>query len=240
MSYSLFQCVIYKNKLCILEIVDLWTSVTLFFRKHPVYLFKCKMLCTCNTVYQTTIYTIMTHRACSQRNESRSESRYGSWSTSWLGSWFELRAFTSIANTVPITIGICALRGNILLLLRSPCWSLTHAWLQRAFPKCTCTNHVPKELCVELHMSSESGFLCESRSNNPFFRVSKAWLTKGQIRLSSQERVRCTFRNSFRNVIHSFVNRARLLPWQFVEISTREKLKEIYSDQYCNIALFWK
>ena len=54
----------------------------------------------------------------------------------------------------------------ILFLLRSPCW-LTHAWLQRAFPKCTRTNfHVPKELCI--HMSSESGFLGGSRSKTPF------------------------------------------------------------------------
>ena len=68
----------------------------------------------------------------------------------WLGSWFELRSFTCIANAFPITIRICALRGDILLLLCSP-RGLTHAWLQRAFPKCTRMNHVPKELCV--HMS---------------------------------------------------------------------------------------
>ena len=90
------------------------------------------------------------HRLCSQRNESSSERRFGSRSALWLGLWFELRAFTCIANAVPITIRICALRGNILFPLRSPRW-LTHAWLQRAFPKCTRTNHVQKELCV--HMS---------------------------------------------------------------------------------------
>ena len=55
---------------------------------------------------------------------------------------------------LPITIRICALRVNILLLLRSrrvlidPC---AYAWLQRAFLKCTRTNHIPKELCI--HMS---------------------------------------------------------------------------------------
>ena len=87
---------------------------------------------------------------CSHENELCSERHFGSRSKTWLGSWFELRAFTCIANAFPITIRICALRGNILFLLRSPRW-LTHAWLQRAFPKCTCTNHVPKELCV--HMS---------------------------------------------------------------------------------------
>ena len=87
---------------------------------------------------------------CSHGLESRSERCFGSRSKTWLRSWFELRAFTCIANAFPITIRICALRGNILLLLRSPRW-LTHAWLQRAFSNCTRTNHVPKELCV--HMS---------------------------------------------------------------------------------------
>ena len=55
---------------------------------------------------------------------------------------------------LPITIRICALRGNILLLLRSPCALIdpcAYAWLQRTFIKCTRTNHVQKELCV--HMS---------------------------------------------------------------------------------------
>ena len=152
----------------------------------------------------------MEHKACSQRIESRSESRFGSRSASWLGSWFELRAFTCIANAFPITIRICALRGNILFLLRSPRW-LTHAWLQRAFPKGARTNHVPKELCI--HTSSESGFLRGSRSKTPFLSCFKSLIwksfasTKGKIWLSIQERVRITFRNGFRNVIHSFVNR---------------------------------
>ena len=82
-------------------------------------------------------------------------------------------------NAVPITNRICALRGNILFLLRSPRW-LTHAWLQRAFPNCTRTNHVPKELCVR--MSSESSFLRGSRSKRPFFRVSKARFQKPDLK----------------------------------------------------------
>ena len=156
----------------------------------------------------------MRQRACSQRNESRSENRFGSWSASWLGLWFELCAFTSTANAVPITNRICALRGNSLFLLRSPRW-LTHAWLQHAFPKCARTNHVPTELCV--HKSSESGFLRKSRSITPLFSRFKTrfksliWksfaFTKGKTRLSNQERVWITFRNGFRNVIRSFVNR---------------------------------
>ena len=123
----------------------------------------------------------VSHWACSQRNKSRSESRFGSRSASWLGSWFELRAFTCIANAVPIMNRICALRGNILFLhvLRSLRW-LTHAWLQRAFPKCTRTNHVPKELCV--HMSSESGFLRRSRSKTPFISRFKSPFQKPDLK----------------------------------------------------------
>ena len=55
---------------------------------------------------------------------------------------------TCIVNAFPITIRICALRGNILLLLRSPRGLIdpcAYAWLQRIFLKCTRTNHVPKE-----------------------------------------------------------------------------------------------
>ena len=90
---------------------------------------------------------------CSHGLESRSKRRFGSRSKSWLGSWFELCAFTCIANAFPITLGICALRGNILLLLRSPRGLIdpcAHAWLQRAFLKCTRMNHVLEELCVHM------------------------------------------------------------------------------------------
>ena len=111
-------------------------------------------------------------RACRQRSTSLSESRLGSRSASWLGSWFELCGFTSIAIAVPITNRICALRGDSLFLLR---W-LTRAWLHRAIPKCTHTNHVPKELCV--HKSSESGFLGGSWYKTPFFCSSKAWFER--------------------------------------------------------------
>ena len=149
-----------------------------------------------------------TEWACSQRNESRSESRFGPRTASWLGSWFELRAFTCIANAVPITNRICALRGHILFLLRILRW-LTHAWLQCAFPKCTRTNHVRKELCV--HMSSESGFLCESRSKTPLFCISKciskAWFERAlrsqrvksgfQIRKGSESRSETAFGTCF-------------------------------------------
>ena len=84
---------------------------------------------------------------------------------------------------VSITNRICALRGNILFLLRR----LAHAWLQRAFPKCARTNHVPKELCI--HKSSESGFLGGSRSKTPPFLCFKSLIwksfafTKGKIML---------------------------------------------------------
>ena len=129
--------------------------------------------------------------ACSQRNKSRSESHFRSRSASWLGSWFQLCAFTSIANAFPITNRICALRGNILFR-----W-LTHVWLQCAFPKCSRTNRVPKELCV--HMSSESGFLRESRSKTSLFSRFKSLIwksfafTKGKIRKVSESRSATAF-----------------------------------------------
>ena len=56
--------------------------------------------------------------ACSQMSKSSFKSHFGSRSASWLDLWFELRAFTSIATAFPITKRICALRGNILFLLR--------------------------------------------------------------------------------------------------------------------------
>ena len=46
--------------------------------------------------------------------------------------WTTCVHMTCIANAFPITIRICALRGNILFLLRIPRW-LTHAWFQHGF-----------------------------------------------------------------------------------------------------------
>ena len=63
--------------------------------------------------------TCMSYWMCSHENESRSERHFGSRST-------------CIANAFPITIRICALRGNILFQLHSLRW-LTHAWLQHGF-----------------------------------------------------------------------------------------------------------
>ena len=61
----------------------------------------------------------------------------------WLSSWFELHVCSqALLHAVLITNRICTLRGNILFLLHR----LTHACLQRAFPKCARTNHIPKEL----------------------------------------------------------------------------------------------
>ena len=143
------------------------------------------------------------HWLCSQRNESRS-------AASWLGSWFELRAFTCIANAFPITIRICALRGKILFLLRSPRW-LTHAWLQ-----CTSKMHRQEsrsERALRSHVL-ESGFLRGSRSKTPFFGISKLthfksliWngfaFTGAKIRLSNQERAERDFGTWFSPCEHS-------------------------------------
>ena len=63
--------------------------------------------------------------------------------------------------------------------------------LQHAFPKCA-------------RMKSHSERACRSQVLR--IKLSR-WITKGKIRLSNQERVRITVRNSFWNVIGSFVNR---------------------------------
>ena len=136
-----------------------------------------------------------------QRSQLRSGSCFGSRSASWLGLWFELCAFTCIATAITITNTICTLRSNILFLLHG----LTHAWLQRAFPKYTHMNHTAlKELCK--HKSSDSGFL--GRFKSPIWK--SFVFTKGKIRLSNQERVRITIQNGFQNVIRSFANRSKV------------------------------
>ena len=101
----------------------------------------------------------------------------------WLGSWFELRAFTCIANAFPITIRICALRGNILFLLRSPRW-LTHAWLQHGFSAHFQNAHARITFrnsfvftCPRIRLSKRitiqnALFFCVSK------RVSKAWFER--------------------------------------------------------------
>ena len=79
-----------------------------------------------------------------------------------------MRLQVSIATPVPITNWICAVRGNILFRLR---W-LIHAWLQRAFPKCTCRNHVPiralRSQVLRLGLSRRITI-----QNTPFFAFQK-------------------------------------------------------------------
>ena len=93
----------------------------------------------------------------------------------------------------------------------------------------TRTNHVPKELCV--HMSSESGFLRGSQSKTLLFSHFKRLIgnsfafTKGKIRLSNQERVQITFRNGFRNVIRSFVNRPKI---QYIAMTYKKHLQMLH------------
>ena len=156
-------------------------------------------------------------RACSQRTKSHSESCFGSRSASWLGSRIELRVLTSVVNAVPITNTICALRGNILFLLRSPRWWPIHGF----------SAHFQKMHTHESRSGPKNQAFSRrgSRSKTHFFLVLKAhfksliWksfaFTKGKIRLSNQERVRITFQNGFRNAIRSFVNRPCIAshPW---------------------------
>ena len=142
------------------------------------------------------------HWLCSHENESCSKRRFVSRSKTWLGSWFELRAFTCIANAFPITIRICALRGNILLLLRSPRAPIdpcAYAWLQRAhitFRKSFAFT------CPRIRLSTWITI-----QNALFFRVSKTrfksliWnsfaFTRAKIWLSNQERAESRSETSF-------------------------------------------
>ena len=143
-------------------------------------------------------------RLCSQRNESRSERRFGLRSAAWLGSWFELCAFTCIANAFPITIRICALRGNILVptaqsALIDPCIASARTSKMH-------THESRSERALRSHVL-ESGFLRGSRSKTPFFSHFKTcfksliWksfaFTKGKIMLSNQERAESRSEMSF-------------------------------------------
>ena len=92
-----------------------------------------------------------------------------------------IRAFTCIANAYPITIRICALRGNILLLLRSPRALIdpcAYAWPSAHIFKMH-THESHSERALRSHVL-ESGFLGGSPSKTPLFlrfkmHVSKAW-----------------------------------------------------------------
>ena len=138
------------------------------------------VLCECNTLSNQASESGFWCRqwACSQRNKSCSESCFGSRSASWLGSWFELRAFTCIANAVPITNRICALRGNILFLLRSPRW-LTHAWLQRAFAHLQNAHaQITFQKSFAFTCPQNQTFYANHDPKRPLFRVSKAWFER--------------------------------------------------------------
>ena len=108
-----------------------------------------------------------------------SESR----SATWLGSWFELRAFTSIATAVSITNRICALRGNILYLLR---W-LT-LWSIHGFP-----THFQNDTQIAFRKSSVLRIRLSRLITIPyaiFLRISRPWFERA---LCSQ-RVKSGFR----------------------------------------------
>ena len=135
----------------------------------------------------------------------------------WLGSWFERRAFTCIANAFPITIRICELGGNILLLLRSP-----RALINPCAYKCMASARIFKmhthesrsERALRSHVL-ESGFLGGSRSKTPLFSRFKSLIwnsfafTCAKIRLSNQERAESrSVQNVFLNVILAHVNTA--------------------------------
>ena len=105
------------------------------------------------------------HWLCSHGLESRSERRFESRSQTWLGSWFELRAFTCIANA-------CALRGNILFLLRSPRW-LIHSWFQHGFSAHFKNAHARITFRNSFAFTWNQAFYADHDPKCPFFRVSK-------------------------------------------------------------------
>ena len=171
-----------------------WLSITFFFFVH------CSE-CVLEGLLKGIMYT---HWLCSHGLESCSERRFGSRSKTWLGSWFELRAFTCIANAFPITIRICALRGNILFLLRKstlidPC--MASARISKMY-----THKSRFERALHSHVL-ESGFLGGSQSKTPLFSRFKTrfksliWnsfaFTWAKIRLSNQERAESHSETSF-------------------------------------------
>ena len=113
--------------------------------------------------------------ACSQRNESRSESRFGSRSASWLGSWFELRAFTSIANAVPITNRICE------VIFCSYC-AVCADWPRTAHISKMRTHESRSERALRSHVLRTRLSMRITTQNALYFtfqkRVSKAWFER--------------------------------------------------------------
>ena len=87
--------------------------------------------------------------------------------------------------------------------------SLSASWLGSWFQLCAFTS-----IANAFPITNR---ICTLRGNILFLLRSPRWLThvwlqftKGKIRLSNQESVRITFRNGFRNVIRSFVNRPNI------------------------------
>ena len=121
----------------------------------------------------------------------------------------ELRAFTCIANTFPITIRICALRGNILLDPTAQSaradWPM-HFCMASARISKVHTHESRSERALRSHVL-ESGFLGGSRSKRPLFSRFKMcfksliWnsfaFTWAKIRLSNQERAESRSETSF-------------------------------------------
>ena len=114
-----------------------------------------------------------------------------------------------VATAVPITNRICALRGHILFLLR---W-LT-LWPMHGFSAHFQNAHARIMFRKSLHSQVLRIRLSRQITiqNALFLAFQKPDLKelcihKGKIRLSNQERVRITIRNSFQNMICSFVNR---------------------------------
>ena len=103
----------------------------------------------------------------------------GSRSASWLRSWFTLRALTCTGNVFPITIRICALRGNILFPLHSP--ALIDPCMASARISKMHMHESRSDRALRSHVL-ELGFLRGSRSKMPLFSHFKSAFQKPDLK----------------------------------------------------------
>ena len=118
-----------------------------------------------------------------------------------------VRSHALHANAFPITIRVCALRGNILFPLRSLRW-LTHAWLQHGFSAHFQNAH------AQITFRKSFAFTCPRIKLSTWITIQNAlfsrfktrfksliWnsfaFTKAKIRLSNQERAESRSEMSF-------------------------------------------
>ena len=140
---------------------------------------------------------------CSHGLESRSERRFGSRSKTWLGSWFELRVFTCIANAFPITIRICALRGNIFFSYCAVCAD----WPMHGFS-----------------MASEHGFSAHFQNVHARITFRKSFaFTCPRIRLSRRITIQNALFSCFKTRFKSLIWNSFAFTWAKIRLSNQER-----------------